>query len=154
MKISMTIIFLVALALSLVSGASMAAENEDEETHVMAAEQFMNGLVENEFYLMPMSDLINATVVDDQSIVIIDVRPADMYDGGHIQGSINIPDPELVERISEVPMDKKIAVVCQIDTNSAFGVAVLRIFGGHDAWIVQGGVPAWTDAGKELVTSD
>lgn len=149
----MTVIFLIAMALSLASGAVMAAENEDEETHVMAADQFMKGLVDNGFYLMPMSDLINATEADDQTIVILDVRPADMYDGGHIQGSVNIPDPELVERISEVPMDKKIAVVCQIDTNSAFAVAVLRIFGDHDAWIVQGGVPAWTDAGKELVTS-
>jgi rhodanese-related sulfurtransferase len=53
-----------------------------------------------------------------------------------------------------VPTDKKIAVVCTYDTNSAFAVSVMRIIGDRDAWVVVGGVPAWEEAGRELIPSD
>jgi len=53
-----------------------------------------------------------------------------------------------------VPEDKTIAVVCTFDTNSAFAVAAMRIFGDRDAWVVVGGIPAWVDAGRELVPTE
>lgn len=133
-------------------GLSEATTTSEVEPHVVRADEFMKGLIENNFYLMPMSDLINATIEEDENLVILDVRPESDYAEGHIPGSINIPDPQLVERIAEVPTDKKIAVVCTIDTNSAFGVSVLRIFGGLDAWIVQGGVPEWANQGGTLIS--
>jgi len=119
-----------------------------------AADEFMMSLPDNGFYLLPMEDLIAKVEAEEEGFMILDVRPAELYAAGHIPGSINIPDPELVSRMSEVPADTMIAVVCQLDTNSAFAVAMLRVFGDYDAWIVSGGVPAWEAAGKELeVTS-
>ncbi len=56
----------------------------------------------------------------------------------------------LVEKLDSVPTGRKIAVVCSLDTNSAFGVAVLRMH-KRDAWIAEGGVYAWERLGRELV---
>jgi rhodanese-related sulfurtransferase len=147
-----TIIALFAALL--LAPAAWAAEEETSPDYMMMADEFMKGLVDNGFYLMPMSDLINATENETEIAdwVILDVRPETLYAEGHIPGSINVPDPILVENMNTVPADKKIAVVCTIDTNSAFGVAMLRVFGDREAWIVQGGVPAWQDAGQELAT--
>ncbi|MBN1236546.1 MAG: rhodanese-like domain-containing protein [Methanotrichaceae archaeon] len=144
---------LALFAALLLAPAAWAAEEDASPDYMMMADEFMKGLPDNDFYLMPMSDLINATENETEiaNWVILDVRPETLYAEGHIPGSINIPDPMLVENMNTVSADKKIAVVCQIDTNSAFAVAMLRVFSDREAWVVQGGVPAWQDAGKELV---
>jgi len=151
--ISMKWTILALFAALLLAPAAWAAEEETSPDYMMMADEFMMGLMDNGFYLMPMSDLINASENETEiaNWVILDVRPDTLYAEGHIPGSINVPDPVLVEKMDTVPVDKKIAVVCQIDTNSAFAVAMLRTFSDREAWIVQGGVPAWLEAGKELV---
>jgi rhodanese-related sulfurtransferase len=122
--------------------------------YMVKADAFLMGLINNSLLLMEMQELIDAVDAGDESIVIVDVRPASLYDAGHIPDSINAPFPELVPNMDMVPTDKKIAVVCTFDTNSAFSVSVMRIFGDRDAWVVVGGVPGWVDAGGELVATE
>ncbi len=45
--------------------------------------------------------------------LIIDVRAADRYAEGHIEGAVNIPDPETETRLAEYPKDKQIILYCQ-----------------------------------------
>lgn len=113
----------------------------------------MKGMIDNDLYLISISDVINATENETEIAdwAILDVRPEASYATGHIPNSMNIPFKNIVSDMEAVPSDKKIAVVCTYDTNSAFAVAMLRVFGDRDAWIVQGGIPAWQEAGKELV---
>lgn len=133
----------------------MAETDETAEVDYMAeADAFFMSLPENNLLLMEMQDLIDAVDAGDESIVIVDVRPAAGYDSGHIPDSINVPFPVLIPNMDMVPEDKKIAVVCTFDTNSAFAVAAMRIFGERDAWVVVGGVPAWEEAGRELVPTE
>lgn len=153
-------ILLVLILLGLFAAAAsvqaveMAEEGEMAEVDYMAkADEFMMSLPENGFYRMEMQDLIDAFDAGDDNLVILDVRPASLFEIGHIPDSMNIPDPVLVSSMEMVPEDKKIAVVCQMDTNSAYAVSILRIFGDRDAWIVVGGVPGWVEAGRELVTT-
>jgi rhodanese-related sulfurtransferase len=156
-----TLFVLVLLVLLAAVGAVQGAEAEDmsedgdmADDYMAKADAFMMSLPDNGFYRMEMQDLIDAVDAGDENLVILDVRPASLYDAGHIEGSMNIPDPELVQKMDTVPTDKKVAVVCQLDTNSAYAVSILRIFGDRDAWIVVGGVPAWVDAGRELVPTE
>ena len=153
-------ILLVLILLGLFAAAAsvqaveMAEEGEMAEVDYMAkADEFMMSLPENGFYRMKMQDLIDAFDAGDDNLVILDVRPSSLFEIGHIPDSMNIPDPVLVSSMEMVPEDKKIAVVCQMDTNSAYAVSILRIFGDRDAWIVVGGVPGWVEAGRELVTT-
>lgn len=131
----------------------LAAGQETSPDYMMKADEVMKGMMDNGLYLIPISDLINATENETEMAgwVILDVRPVEGYASGHIPNSMNIPFANIVSDMDAVPSDKKIAVVCFYDTNSALSVAMLRVFGDRDAWIVQGGIPAWQEAGKELV---
>ncbi len=140
-----------------------AAEHEDvaESDEMMAevdymakADAFLMGLPENNLLLMEMQEVIDAVDAGDEKMAIVDVRPASAYDTGHIPDSINVPFPGMIPNMDMVPKDKTIAVVCTYDTNSAFAVSAMRIFGDRDAWVVVGGVPAWEEAGRELVPTE
>ncbi len=114
------------------------------------AEAFVKSVPEKEMYLMPIEDL--AAMVDEgkTDFVILDIRPPKQYESGHIDGAMNVPLPMVMSKLESIPSDKKIAVVCGLDTNSAFAVAVLRM-NGRDAWIVEGGVYAWEGLDRKLV---
>ncbi|MGC9514346.1 rhodanese-like domain-containing protein [Methanocrinis sp.] len=162
------LLVLVLLGLFAVAGPAQAAEHEDmaedgemaeaeemaEVDYMAKADAFMMGYPENSYYRMEMQELIDAVDAGDKNLAILDVRPAELYDSGHIPGSMNIPGPVLVTSIDMVPTDKKIATLCALDTNAAFAVSILRIFGDRDAWVVVGGPSAWEEAGRELVPSE
>lgn len=115
-----------------------------------AAEEFAKSVPGNEMFLMSIEGLAELVDGGENNYVILDIRPPKYYAAGHIEGAMNIPLPMLVEKLNSVPTDKKIGVVCSFDTNSAFGVAVLRMH-KRNAWIVEGGVNAWKGLGRELV---
>jgi rhodanese-related sulfurtransferase len=113
------------------------------------ADTFLKSVPVNQMYIMIARILAAGVDAGDPRTVVLDVRPPEHYDNGHIKGSLHIPLTQLIGRMKEIPKDKKIAVVCAMDTNSAFAVAVLRMH-GYDAWIVEGGVPGWVMLGRPL----
>lgn len=48
-----------------------------------------------------------------QDIELLDVRPADEYEAGHITNAQNIPIDELEDTLAKVPEDKEIIVYCR-----------------------------------------
>jgi rhodanese-related sulfurtransferase len=114
------------------------------------ADAFVKSVPENEMYLMSIEDLAEMIDGSKTEFVILDIRPTKHYENGHIKGALNVPLPMLVSKLDSIATGKKIAVVCSLDTNSAFAVAVLRM-NGRDAWIVEGGVYAWEGLGRTLV---
>jgi rhodanese-related sulfurtransferase len=145
---------IVALLVGLILvPAIMAVGEETSPDYMLKADEFMKGMIDNGLYLISISDVINLTENETEMAnwIILDVRPETLYASGHIPGSINVPFTNVVSDMNAVPSDRQIAVVCTYDTNSALSVAMLRVFGERNAWIVQGGIPAWQEAGKELV---
>lgn len=53
------------------------------------------------------------TRVERGDVVVLDVRPVEEYQAGHIAGAVSIPVAELVDRISELPADTEIVVYCR-----------------------------------------
>ena len=45
--------------------------------------------------------------------VLIDVRPHEEFDAGHIAGARSIPLTELEQRLSELPLDREIVAYCR-----------------------------------------
>ncbi len=45
-------------------------------------------------------------------MLVLDVRPKEMYNAEHIDGAVNIPAVQLRERLNELPKDKTIMVHC------------------------------------------
>jgi rhodanese-related sulfurtransferase len=85
--------------------------------------------------------------------VLLDVREDDEWEAGHIAGSVHIPMYELPTRLTEVPADSPLVVVCKVGGRSAQVVAWLAQQ-GYDATNLDGGVLAWTAAKRPLVRAD
>ncbi|MEU2255174.1 metalloregulator ArsR/SmtB family transcription factor [Nocardia xishanensis] len=50
---------------------------------------------------------------DNGDIILVDVRPHEEYEAGHIPGAINIPLAELADRLAELPADRDIVAYCR-----------------------------------------
>jgi len=51
--------------------------------------------------------------LQDGEVVVLDVRPAPEYAGGHLPGAVHIPLEELAERIAELPTDREVVAYCR-----------------------------------------
>ncbi|GAV20737.1 phage shock protein E [Mariprofundus micogutta] len=81
----------------------------------------------------------------------IDVRTAEEFAAGHIEGARLIPVQELAERLNEVPKDKQVYVYCRSGKRSAQASSLLAKAGFSNIENVSGGINAWTDAGFPVV---
>ena len=81
--------------------------------------------------------------------VVIDVREADEYAGGHVPGARNLPLSQLEDRLGDVPVGAPVHVICQSGGRSARATAVLTAR-GVDAVDVAGGTSAWIAAGNPV----
>jgi rhodanese-related sulfurtransferase len=46
-------------------------------------------------------------------VVLVDVRPAEEFEAGHIEGARSIPIAELNERLAELPADREVVAYCR-----------------------------------------
>lgn len=81
---------------------------------------------------------------------LLDVRETDEWTAGHAPGARHLPMSELVERISELPDDDPLYVVCRSGGRSARVVAYLA-GQGYPAVNVDGGMQAWSAQGRDVV---
>jgi len=137
----------LAVSLMLLFVFSGLAQGAQEITQ--AADSFLKSVPQNKLWLISVAELKALIEEKGDSLFILDVRPDFMYKNGHIPGSVNVPLPTLIDNLNQIPKDKTIAVVCSLDTNSAFAVSVLQML-GYEAWIVEGGVPGWVKTGSPL----
>ncbi len=120
------------------------------QNYLAKADIFMDGIKANNNYTMTVPEFINISS-SNPMWTILDIRSSEDYNGGHIENAMNIPFGDLVQMMNMIPAGNRIAVYSDSDTNAAFGVMTLRVFGDRDAWILQGGVSAWQAAGMTVV---
>lgn len=51
--------------------------------------------------------------MQDQSVTVIDVRPREEYDQGHLPGALVVPLTDLKRRIHELPKDRQVVAYCR-----------------------------------------
>ncbi|MBK7875264.1 MAG: MBL fold metallo-hydrolase [Planctomycetes bacterium] len=85
--------------------------------------------------------------------VVLDVRGAGEWNDGHIEGSVNVPLPELERRIAEVPRGKRIALHCQSGYRSSIASGILERHGITGFTDLVGGIAAWRAAGLPTVST-
>jgi rhodanese-related sulfurtransferase len=61
-----------------------------------------------------------------QGALLLDVRTAEEFAGGHIEGAINIPVQNLEARLSEVPKERALVVYCRSGGRSARAMRMLK----------------------------
>jgi sulfur dioxygenase len=80
---------------------------------------------------------------------VLDVRTEIEFHGelGHIDGAQLIPLDDLRARVTEVPADKPVVVVCQTGRRSALGTVILTKAGLTRTANLAGGMVRWRDLG-------
>lgn len=92
-----------------------------------------------------------ARLAEDDAFVV-DVRESREYRPGHVPGAVNIPLSILPVRLTEVPKDRPVLVICQAGGRSAQATALMRSV-GIDAYSVAGGTGQWIESGRPVATA-
>jgi rhodanese-related sulfurtransferase len=82
-------------------------------------------------------------------VVLVDVRPAEEFEAGHIKGARSIPLDELEDRLAELPADREIVAYCRGPYCAYAHDAVRRLQAtGRQARRLEEGWPEWRLAGQ------
>ena len=102
---------------------------------------------------LPLEITVNeAAAKREAGAFILDVREQEEWNAVHIPGATLIPLGSLSERLSEIPKDKEIVVVCRSGNRSAQGRDILLRNGFEMVTSMAGGMKQWASAGLEVVT--
>ena len=97
-----------------------------------------------------------AKLVADTDVVVLDVRSADEYAQGHIQGAvlIDVGQSDFLDKAkAALPVDKTIAIYCRSGRRSANAAGRLAD-AGYKCVNLKGGITAWKEAGKPVVLQE
>lgn len=85
---------------------------------------------------------------DDGDVIVLDVRPGEEYEAGHIPGAISVPLDELKNRLASLPKDAEIVAYCRGPYCVLAPQAIeLLLDHGFRARRLVEGLPEWRQAG-------
>src|SRR5919197_1578409 len=103
-----------------------------------AAREYLGGEVE----AIGREELVARLARGD--VVLVDVRPAEEFAAGHIEGARSVPLEELERRLAELPSDREVVAYCRGPFCAYAHDAVRRLHAaGRPARRVQEGWPEW-----------
>lgn len=96
-------------------------------------------------------------ILDTQQVVVLDVRPAEVYRGpeGHIAGSLNAPFDTIERQLPELlPYQNQTVIVYgETSTDGAVAAKLLSVAGFRNIVHISGGLKGWIDRGYRTVNS-
>jgi len=98
----------------------------------------------------PELDLAAAEERLRQGAFLLDVREPAEYAAFHVPGAHSLPQCELADRISEVPRDRDVLVICAGGVRSLKAAAFLRQAGRVHVLSVSGGSDGWKESGRSV----
>ena len=93
-----------------------------------------------------------ALALRESGAFVLDVRQPEEWNAVHIPGATLIPLGELSSRLSEVPKDRQVLVVCRSGNRSAQGRDILLGAGFPSVTSMAGGMNDWAAAGYPTAT--
>jgi rhodanese-related sulfurtransferase/DNA-binding transcriptional ArsR family regulator len=118
------------------------------EARIAEIDRIVDTYLHDRNQLLPIgaAELLQRLVED--TIVLLDVRPAEEYAAGHLPDALSMPVTELEVRLSELPQDREIVAYCRgpycVFADEA--VALLRS-NGYNARRLEQGLPDWRALG-------
>lgn len=125
-------------------------ENESKE---LAAFFTSNG---NYIASDKMPALITAAAlysIQDQNVLVIDVRDAETWAAGNIPGSVNMPQDQLIgffENSIDPPSFDRIVLVDARGQNAAYLAGIFQLMGYHNVYSLKFGMSSWS---KEIAAN-
>lgn len=110
--------------------------------HLGAVERAARAYLGDEVETIGREDLLARLTRGD--VVLVDVRPREEFEAGHIEGARSIPLPELERRLAELPADREIVAYCRGPFCAYAHEAVRRLNqAGRSASRLEDGWPEW-----------
>jgi|TARA_B110000263_G_scaffold179580_1_gene157140 rhodanese-related sulfurtransferase len=81
--------------------------------------------------------------------MLLDVREVEEWQDARVPGGKLMPLGEVVDRLTEIPTNGRLYVICKSGGRSANACEFLRM-SGIDAVNVTGGTLAWIESGREV----
>lgn len=116
----------------------------------------VNNLIKYRLSSIKMLKPQEATIAVNRGGIFVDVRSADEYAGGHIQGAKNITLQQIQSgetKSLEKHKDAPIVVVCNHGNSAKQAAGALEKAGFSQASVLQGGMFAWKNASFPVVKS-
>lgn len=89
-----------------------------------------------------------AARIAEGSVYVLDVRPAEEYQAGHVRGAVSIPVSELERQLADVPANQQIVAYCRgpycvysyeaLEVLRPHGFSAQRLDGGFSEWLAAG----------------
>jgi rhodanese-related sulfurtransferase len=100
---------------------------------------------------IPFDDLLDR--VRKGSVTVLDVRPREEFEAGHVEGARSVPLAELEQAIARLPQRKEVIAYCRgpYCVLAAQAVRALRDK-GYRARRMEDGYPEWRDAGHPVAS--
>ena len=121
-------------------------EEELDEDEVLrdAADNYFAQVAEDNNMTEP-DDVYDAWDYDPESIFILDIRGADDFEEGHIEGAYHSGVEEVADIMENIPQDKDVYIACYSGQNAGYVTAALRMAGFENVSSLQYGIDyGWT----------
>lgn len=118
------------------------------ERHVADVEKLVNTYltVKDELEPLPRQELLER--VQDGLVTVLDVRPPEEYDAGHVAGAVNVPLSELEKYLKDINPRQEIVAYCRgPHCVLAFDAVASLRKKGLKARRLEDGYPEWKTAG-------
>jgi rhodanese-related sulfurtransferase len=124
-------------------------------SHLAELEQITRQFFKNRDTLEPVDRKALLARVRKGLVTVLDVRPSEEYQAGHITGAVSIPLAELQGRLAELPRDQDIVAYCRgpYCVFAAQAVELLREH-GFRAVRLEDGVADWRAHGLPVAVGD
>lgn len=118
------------------------------EKRLAEVEQVTRLVLHSQDELQPVTRAELRRRLRDGSATVIDVRPRDEYEAGHIPGALSMPVDEVKRRMKELPRGREVIAYCRgpYCLYSLEAVTLLRR-SGYRARRAEEGIPDWRLAG-------
>lgn len=90
--------------------------------------------------------------IEDDDLVLLDIRNLVEWREGRIEGSLNIYLGHLEERINEIPKSKRVVTICKNGTRANVAASILLRDGRTRIQNLLGGITAWKNSGYPLTS--
>lgn len=102
---------------------------------------------------VPSVDVRAAQALVAEGAGLVDVRRDDEWRAGHAPQAVHVPLDQLPLRAGELPTDRRVVAICRTGARSGRATQYLRSF-GLDVVNLEGGMQAWARAGGDVVSAD
>ncbi len=123
------------------------------EQHLAEVDQLVTTFLQDRAALHPVTVDELREAVQDERVILLDVRPRAEYQAGHLPQARSIPITELEARLGELPQNREIVAYCRgpycVFADEA--VTLLRVH-GYQARRLEEGVPEWRRLGLPVAS--